>query len=105
MKTIDEIIQSKTTAAVEAAIKPLVQQIAALNAAIAEMTKAAKQDAGAPERLITQKEAKARLCVNDARFREMLRSGCFVAVHTARGRSKVIESTLNDYIASLRMGA
>ena len=101
---MEEIIEERTARAVASALRPLVKEIEALKRAVADLTTAARatnETFDTRERLITIKEAKKRLGVNDTRFRLMAEEGAFAVVATPNGRKKVVESSLNRYIGGL----
>lgn len=108
MASMEELIEARTASAVASAVRPLQKEIAALRRAVAELaeaTKAANESFDPRERLITQKEAMKRLGVNFTRFQAMAKDGAVVVVSTPNGRNKVVESSLNSYIGSLRKKA
>ena len=99
MKSMEEIIAATVEKAVTAAIKPLQAEVAELRK---ELAKAQKKPPEGGERLITQAEARRRLGVNQARLRELTGKGFISLATTPGGRTKVVEGTLNTYIASLQ---
>ena len=94
------------TSAIKAAMPTLVNGITAevgkiVSKNIMEATNKLANEKMAEEKLLPLSEAGKRLKVNAARLRSMAANGDLIIVKTRGGRSKVIESSLNAYIASL----
>ena len=99
MKSMEEIIAATVFKAVMEANKPLRAEIAELKK---ELAKKEKPPEMGGERLITQVEARRRLGINDKAFRELTAAGHVKLAAMPNGRAKVVESTLNSYIAQLQ---
>lgn len=103
MLSIEEILERKVRKAVAEAVGPLAREIAVLERTVRELAEAAKatNEASVGERLIMLSEAKKRLGVNSAKLKEIMDAGDVRRVCTPGGREKVVESSLNRYIAGL----
>lgn len=100
-KTMDAYLADLVKEAVQEVISPILQEIQSLKREISAL-KNAPADNNHAEKLIPQKEAKARLGVNETAFRRILEEGTLAVVRTPNGRPKVLESSLNAYIRELQ---
>ncbi len=98
-KTMDGYLSDLVRDAVRSEVQPLIERITALEKQVARE----KSDASSvAEKLIPQKEARHRLGVNEASFRNILKQGSLAVVTTPNGRQKIVESSLNEYIRELQ---
>lgn len=101
-KTMDAYLADLVKEAVQEVVAPLLQEVQSLKRELSALKYAPSDANNHAEKLIPQKEAKARLGVNETAFRRILEEGTLAVVRTPNGRPKVLESSLNAYIRELQ---
>ena len=101
-KGLEDIISDTVNKAVKKAMADYRAQIRADVAGVIRQELASLNTAATvEEKLLTRKDAAARLIVSVATLDEMVKAGEIREVTTPNGRKKIVESSLNAYVGRL----
>ena len=102
-KSLEDIISDTVNKAVKKAMADYRAQIRADVAGVIRQELASLNTAATvEEKLLTRKDAAARLIVSVATLDDLVAQGEIAQVKTPNGRNKIAESSLNAYIRRLR---
>ena len=102
-KSLEDIISDTVNKAVKKAMADYRAQIRADVAGVIRQELASLNTAATvEEKLLTRKDAAARLIVSVATLDDLVAQGEIAQVQTPNGRNKIVENSLNAYIRRLR---